>query len=83
MPSDAAIRRIREQLDADESVEATFRRLRADGHSRREAVQILLGVLDLPLAEAKRVLAACDTWGEAWDRANPDDSSPSVPPAPG
>jgi hypothetical protein len=84
---DATIDAYRNQFDGDEEIEATLRRLRRDGRSRKEAVRILLAVLDVSLAEAKEVLWAQDTWAEAR-AASPDadDSDPpsaSVPPAPG
>jgi len=83
MIDDDRIEAYREHIDEEEAVETTVRRLRRDGHSREEAVRILLGVLDLSLAEAKRVLLTHDTWADARDAADADDASPSVPPAPG
>jgi ATP-dependent Clp protease ATP-binding subunit ClpA len=80
---DDRIDEYRQQIDEDEAIETTVRRLRRDGHSREEAVRILLGVLDLSLAEAKRVLLTHDTWAEAREAADAEDASPSVPPAPG
>jgi hypothetical protein len=85
MPTDDTIRKYEKTLTADEDVETTFQRLRRDGHSRKEAVQVLLALLDCSLSEAKRVLATNPTWAEARDAA-PDDggeASPPVPPAPG
>lgn len=81
---DATLDEYRDQLDGDEEIETTVRRLRRDGRSRKEAVRILLAVLDVSLAEAKEVLWTHDTWAEA--RTNTDDRdapSASVPPAPG
>jgi len=84
MVDDDVIDAYREQIDGDEAIETTFRRLRRDGRSRQEAVRILLEVLGLSLAEAKRLLVRHDTWAEAFDAAEQeDDASPSVPPAPG
>jgi hypothetical protein len=48
----------------DENIETTFRRLRRDGHSRLEALRLILDALDVSLAEAKRLLARNDTWAE-------------------
>jgi hypothetical protein len=76
----------------DEDIEATFRRLREEGHSRLEAMRMILDVLDVSLAEAKQILARRDTWKEAraatgrTDRAettHPNSGNDSVPPAPG
>ncbi len=69
--------------DENETIETTFRRLRADGHSRLEAVRIILDTLEVSLNQAKRLLLTNDTWAEAQDASSNDDSSPSVPPAPG
>lgn len=70
--------------EGDESIDTTFRRLRRDGHSRLEAVRVLLDTLDVSLAEAKRLLLTHDTWAEARTASDPDDSvSSSIPPAPG
>ena len=74
----------------DEEIETTFRRLRLDGHSRLEAVRVILDVLDVSLAEAKRLLMSNDTWNEARTetgqevgfRGDGDASDDSVPPAP-
>lgn len=90
MPSDEDIDRLRAEVSEDEEIEATFRRLRQDGHSRLEAVRMILDVLDVSLAEAKTLLLTTDTWNEARsatgqggegdteDDANDD----PVPPAP-
>jgi len=84
MVDDDQIDTYREQLDDGEAIETTVRRLRREGHSRQEAVYIILEILDLSLAEAKRVLLTHDTWGNAREAApDADDASPSVPPAPG
>jgi Mg2+/Co2+ transporter CorB len=86
MPDEDLIRKYEDTLNADEEIETTFQRLRRDGHSRKEAVQILLALLDLSLSEAKRVLATRTTWAEVrTEQASSDenDSSSSVPPAPG
>ena len=81
-----------DHIDREEEIEATFRRLRRDGHSRQEAVQVILDTLDVSLSEAKRLLLTHDTWAEAraateqTERARPTDSTTdndSVPPAPG
>ncbi|WP_118831090.1 hypothetical protein [Salinibacter ruber] len=70
----------------DEEIETTFRRLRRDGHSRLEALRLILDTLDVSLAEAKRLLMSNDTWGEA--RAETESGAPPpagddpVPPAP-
>ena len=84
MPDDD-LRRYKEKLDADEPIEVTFRRLRRDGHSRLEAVQMILDVLDVSLREAKKVLLTSETWEEARAETDsrPEDSSSDVPPAPG
>ena len=86
MPDEDLIRKYEDTLNADEEIETTFQRLRRDGHSRKEAVQILLALLDLSLSEAKRVLATSTTWAEVRTEqpsSDPDDASPPVPPAPG
>lgn len=85
MPSDDTIRTYEDTLTPDETVEATFQRLRRDGYSRKEAVQILLALLDCSLPEAKRLLATRTTWAEARSASPdaPEDPSPPVPPAPG
>ena len=81
-----------DHIDGEEKIEATFRRLRRDGHSRQEAVQVILDTLDVSLTEAKHLLLTHDTWTEAraatgqTDRAdttNPTTDNNSVPPAPG
>lgn len=91
MPSDEEIDRLREELSGDEEIEATFRRLRRDGHSRLEAIRVILDVLGVSLAEAKTLLLTTDTWGEARSAAgqetesgrDEDASDDPVPPAPG
>lgn len=84
MPNDD-LERHKNVLDDEEKIETTFRRLRRNGHSRLEAVQMILDVLDLSLAEAKRILITSDTWADARnDRDSAADSpTSSVPPAPG
>jgi hypothetical protein len=68
----------------DEEIEATFRRLRREGHSRLEAVRLILDTLNVSLAEAKQLLLTNDTWKEAREATDAaDSSSSSVPPAPG
>mgnify|MGYP007039259797 FL=1 len=74
----------------DEEIETTFRRLRRDGHSRLEALRLILDTLDVSLAEAKRLFMSNDTWAEA--RAETETGAPPpagadagddpVPPAP-
>jgi len=74
----------------DEDIETTFRRLRRDGHSRLEALRLILDTLNVSLAEAKRLLMSNDTWAEA--RAETESGAPPsagadagddpVPPAP-
>ncbi len=74
----------------DEQIETTFRRLRRDGHSRLEALRLILDILDVSLAEAKRLLAGNDTWAEvrsgtgngASPSAGEDVGNDPVPPAP-
>lgn len=90
MPSDEEIDRLREKLSGDEEIETTFRRLRQEGHSRREAIRVILDVLDVSLAEAKTLLLTNDTWSEARAATEQDpdlsgDDAPDdpVPPAPG
>ncbi len=86
MMSDETIRQYKEEMDEDEPIEATFRRLRRDGHSRLEAVRMILDVLDLSLSEAKEVLLTSETWAEARDEADADPGASSIdvpPPAPG
>jgi hypothetical protein len=85
MLSDETLRQYEEELDGNEAIEVTFRRLRRDGHSRLEAVRVILNVLDVSLAEAKRVLLTSDTWADAFEetRERSPSSSSSVPPAPG
>lgn len=90
MPSDEAIDRLREEVAGNEEIEATFRRLRDDGHSRLEAIRMILDVLDVSLAEAKELLAHADTWAEARSAAGQDPKPEKeadgyddpVPPAP-
>jgi hypothetical protein len=86
MPSENEINRLRNEISGEEEIEATFRRLRQDGHSRLEAVQMILEVLGVSLADAKRLFAGNDTWAEAWAEADTPPDSPSPdgpPPAPG
>ncbi len=74
----------------DEEIETTFRRLRREGHSRLEALRLILDTLDVSLAEAKRLLMSNDTWAKA--RAETETGAPPpagadagdnpVPPAP-
>lgn len=74
----------------NEEVETTFRRLRRDGHTRLEALRMILGVLDVSLAEAKRLLTQADTWAEARSEMEQETASGGdvdaggdpVPPAP-
>lgn len=90
MPSDDEHHRLRDEVSGDEEIETTFRQLRQDGHSRLEAVRLILDVLDVSLAEAKRLLARNDTWDEARtetgqrteSRGDGDASDGPVPPAP-
>lgn len=71
----------------DEEIETTFRRLRRDGHSRLEAVRMILDTLDLSLSEAKERLLTNDTWAEARDESDDASEAPTTddapPPAPG
>jgi len=69
----------------DEEIETTFQRLRRDGHSRLEAVRMILDGLDLSLSEAKELLLTTDTWAEARKETDAASDSPSsdAPPAPG
>jgi ribosomal protein L7/L12 len=70
----------------DEVIEATFRRLRRDGHSRLEAVRVILDVLGLSLSEAKELLLTSDTWADARNEVEADEDEPfsdEPPPAPG
>lgn len=97
MPSDDEINRLRSEVSGDEEVEATFKRLRQDGHSRLEAVRMILDVLDVSLAEAKTLLLTNDTWeeaqtaaggrtgaeGESREASGADAQDDSMPPAPG
>ena len=90
MPSDDEIHRLRDEVSGDEAIETTFRRLRQDGHSRLEAVRLILDVLDASLLEAKRLLVRNDTWQEAQSAAGQETASGGdkganddpVPPAP-
>lgn len=89
MPSEDEIRRIEKDLSADERIETTYRRLRRQGYSRQEAVQVLLEVLNLSLAEAKELLLTTETWAEARSATASQESAsgdnenePPVPPAP-
>lgn len=81
-----------DHIDEEEKIEATFHRLRRDGHSRQEAVQVILNTLDVSLSEAKHLLLTHDTWAEARAATgqtdpvgpiNPNQDDNSVPPAPG
>jgi ribosomal protein L7/L12 len=86
MPSENEINRLRNEISGEEEIETTFRRLRQDGHSRLEAVQMILEVLGVSLADAKRLFAGNDTWADAWAEADTPPDSPSPdgpPPAPG
>lgn len=93
MPSDEPIDRLREEVSGNEEIEVTFRRLRHDGHSRLEAIRMILDVLDVSLAEAKELFAHADTWAEARSVAGGETGSKAsdaasegdapVPPAPG
>ena len=91
MPSNDEIHRLREEVSGDEKIETTFQRLRQEGHSRLEAVQLILDALGVSLVEAKTLLVACDTWDEAHAATGSasegsDDASTSenpAPPAPG
>ena len=91
MPSDDEIDRLRNEVSGEETIETTFQRLRQEGHSRLEAMQLILDVLDVSLAEAKTLLVSHDTWAEARGATgsaseSSEDASPSddpVPPAPG
>lgn len=93
MPSDDAIDRLREEVSENEEIEATFRRLRHDGHSRLEAIRMILDVLDVSLTEAKELFVRSNTWAEARSAAGEEtrseghDETPGgddpVPPAPG
>lgn len=90
MPSDEAIERLRNEVSGNEEIEATFRRLRQDGHSRLEAIRMILDVLDVSLAEAKTLLLTTDTWNEARsatgqggeEDTEDDGYDDPVPPAP-
>jgi hypothetical protein len=92
MPSDESTERLRNEVSGDEEIETTFRRLRHDGHSRLEAVRMILDVLDVSLAQAKELLVRSDTWNEvqsatgadteAEGDAEDDGYDDPVPPAP-
>jgi ribosomal protein L7/L12 len=69
-----------------EVLEATVRRLRRGGHSRLEAVRVILDVLGLSLSEAKELLLTSDTWADARNEVEADEDEPfsdEPPPAPG
>jgi hypothetical protein len=72
MPSDESIERLRNEVSGDEEIETTFRRLRHDGHSRLEAVRMILDVLDVSLAQAKELLVRSDTWNEVQSATGAD-----------
>lgn len=92
MPSDEATERLRSKVSGDEEIETTFRRLRHEGHSRLEAVRMILDVLDVSLAQAKELLVRSDTWSEVRSATGPgpepegnaedDGYDDPVPPAP-
>ncbi len=90
MPSDDEIHRLRNEVSGDEAIETTFRHLRQDGHSRLEAVRLILDALDVSLSEAKRLLMSNDTWSEARTETGQGTESDAgdgteddpVPPAP-
>jgi hypothetical protein len=86
MPSENEINRLRNEISGEEEIGTTFRRLRRDGHSRLEAVRMILDVLDVSLSEAKELLLTSDTWAEARDEPDADSDPPPAdgpPPAPG
>lgn len=90
MPNDEQTTRSREEWPGDEEIETTFRRLRRDGHTRLEALRIILDVLDVSLSKAKTLLLTNETWAEAraateQDSDSSGDDAPDdpVPPAPG
>lgn len=86
MTRDESIPPFASEVDEDEPIATTVRRLRREGYSRREAVQFILDVLDLSLSEAKHVLLHHDTWAEVQSESGPEGASPSSPeppPAPG
>lgn len=83
MLSDETIRQYEDDLDETEEIAVFFQRLRRDGYSRKEAVWIILEILDLSLAEAKKVFLTSDTWAEVDAQSNESSPSSSVPPAPG
>lgn len=88
MPSNEKIDQLRNEVSGDEEIETTFRRLRHDGHSRLEAVRMILDVLDVSLAQAKELLVRSDTWSEVRSATGPeadaedDGYDDPVPPAP-
>jgi len=87
MPSDEELDWLRNEVSGDEQIETTFRHLRHDGHSRLEAVRMILDVLDVSLAEAKALFMRSDTWNEARTAAgkagaDEDGYDDPVPPAP-
>lgn len=57
--------RAKSEVSGDEEIETTFRRLRTDGHSRLEALRVILDSLDVSLREVKSILLTSDTWNEA------------------
>lgn len=66
------------EVSGDEEIETTFRRLRTDGHSRLEALRVILDSLDVSLREVKSILLTSDTWDEARaaaDTNQPDEDS--------
>ncbi|MFB6098929.1 MAG: hypothetical protein ABEK84_07450 [Salinibacter sp.] len=79
MPSNDEVHRLRTELSGDEEIEATFRRLRQDGRSRLEAVQLILDALDVSLAEAKSLLLTNDTWAEVRAATESNTSSSTGP----
>lgn len=91
MPSQEDTDRYPEDLSGDEEIESTFRRLRADGYSRLEALRVILDVLDVSLKEAKTILLTSETWDEARAKVTRDQATrrgdesaygESPPPAP-
>lgn len=86
MLSDDTLEQYKAEIDDEEAIEDTVRRLRDDGLSRLEAIRVLLSVLDVSLREAKEVLLTSDTWAEARQgtRSSTTSTSPTTPPpAPG
>jgi hypothetical protein len=92
MPSNDEIHRLREEVSGDEEIETTFQRLRHEGHSRLEAVRMILDVLNVSLAQAKELLVRSDTWNEvrsatgqeteSEEEVEEDGYDDPVPPAP-